>query len=292
LSETGFIVVIEPTTPFFKCLFNVKKVYAVERSEFQEVALLELEGFGKALVIDKLVQSTETDEYLYHESLVHPAMILHPEPKRVLIIGGGEGAALREVLKHNTVEKAVMVDIDKVVVEFSKKYLDFIHKGSFNDPRAETVIMDGFKYIKNVENSSFDVVIMDLTDPYASEIAKPVYSLESMKEIYRILSSEGVLATQAGNSFFYNKSYNYVLRNVKEVFKYTAEYWVWIPSFGYACNFIIGSKVYNPLDIEPEVFNTRLRTRGVETRFINGERYFGLIKLRIVMGDLENRDKN
>lgn len=288
MSETGFMVIIEPTTPFFKCLFNVRKVYAIEKSEYQEIALLELEGFGRALVIDKLVQSTEADEYLYHESLVHPAMIIHPEPKRILIIGGGEGAALREVLKHNKVEKAVMVDIDGVVVEFSKKYLEFIHKGSFYDPRAEVVIMDGFRYVKNVDDGSFDVVIMDLTDPYASEIAKPVYSLESIKEIHRILGTNGVLATQAGNSFFYNKSYSYVYESIERLFKHTAEYWVWIPSFGYACNFIVGSKLYDPLEIKPEVFDERLRSRGVETRFINGERYHGLVKQRIVIGELEN----
>lgn len=287
MGETGFLVVIEPTTRFLNLLFKVNKVYATAKSRFQEVVLAELEGFGKALIIDKLVQSTELDEYLYHESLVHPAMVTHPNPRRVLIIGGGEGAALREVLKHSTVEEAVMVDIDEVVVEFSKKYLEFIHRGSFNDPRAKVLIMDGFEYVKKAGDSVFDVVILDLTDPYVSEIAKPVYSAESIREIYRILKEDGVIATQAGSSFFYNKSYNYVLSNIKAFFKYTVEYWVWIPSFGYACNFIVGSKTVNPMEIGAEGFNKRLKERGVETRFINGRRFYGLVNAGIELANLE-----
>lgn len=287
MSELGSLVVIEPTTRFLNLLFKVNKVYATAKSRFQEIVLAELDGFGRTLIIDKFVQSTELDEYLYHESLVHPAMVLHPNPRRVLIIGGGEGAALREVLKHSTVEEAVMVDIDDVVVEFSKKYLEFIHRGSFYDPRVEVIIMDGFEYVRKTGEKRFDVVILDLTDPYVSEIAKPVYSSESIKEVYRILSDDGVIATQAGNSFFYDKSYNYVLNNIRMFFKYTTEYWVWIPSFGYACNFIVGSKTQNPSTIGIETFNERLRQRGVETRFINGRRFHGLVNVGIETSNLE-----
>ncbi|MET1160303.1 MAG: methyltransferase domain-containing protein [Thermoprotei archaeon] len=265
----------------------VKKIYAYEKSKYQEIALVELEGFGKALVIDNLIQSAEKDEYIYHESLVHPAMILHPNPRRVLILGGGEGATLREVLKHNTVEKAVMVDIDEVVVEFAKKYLEFMHQGSFYDKRAEVVIMDGLEYVRRAPSESFDVVIMDLTDPYASEIAKPLYSHESFREIDRILTSDGVVVTQAGNSFFYNKSYKYVLENMKKVFPQLLEYWVWIPSFAYTCNFILASKKRDPRELSGEEFDERMKKRNVKTRFINGERYAAFTKLGIIIGDLE-----
>ena len=171
--EQGGLIVIEPTTWYFQSIFRVKQVLAYTRSKYQKIGLVELEGYGRALILDDLVQSSEADEFIYHESLVHPAMTLHPEPRDVLIIGGGEGATLRDVLKHNCVKRAIMVDIDEVVVEFSKKYLEFMHQGSFYDPRSEVVIMDGFEYIKKVGERSFDVVILDLTDPYASEIAKP-----------------------------------------------------------------------------------------------------------------------
>jgi len=278
----GGVLLIEPTTPYFRNMFKVKNILAYARSRYQEIVLADIEGFGKSLVIDDLIQSTERDEYLYHESLVHPAMVLHPNPRRVLLIGGGEGAALREVLKHNVVEKAVMVDIDEVVVDFSKKYLEFIHQNSFYDERAEVVIMDGFKYIREQENGSFDVVILDLTDPYAGEIAKPLYSLDSFREIYRILSDDGVLATQAGNSFFYGKEYRYVYENISMVFKHVVEYWTWIPSFAYSCNFILASKIHDPHSLSEITFDDRLRDRGVATRYINGKRYVAMINLGVV----------
>jgi len=290
LSEhSGGIILLEPTAPFFQNIFKIKRVFAYEKSKYQEIALVELEGFGRTLIIDNLIQSSEKDEYIYHELLVHPAMFLHPNPRRVLIIGGGEGAALREVLKHNTVERAVIVDIDEVVVEFSKKYLEFIHQGSFYNPKSEVVIMDGYEYIKKQPEKSFDVVILDLTDPYASEIARPLYSTESFKLIYKILAEDGIMATQAGNSFFYNESYRYVYENVKAVFPHVVEYWMWIPTFAYACNFILASKTHDPLKLSSREFDERARMRGVTTRFINGERYKALLKLGVIYGDLEKK---
>ncbi len=289
MEQLGGLVIIEPTTWYFQSMFKVNKVIAYERSRYQEIALIEIEGFGRALVIDNLIQSTEKDEHIYHESLVHPAMVLHPNPRRVLILGGGEGATLREVLKHDSVEEAVMVDIDEVVVEFSKKYLEYMHQGSFYDKRAKVVIMDGLKYVRETPSNSFDVVILDLTDPYASEVAKPLYSIESFKEIDRILRRDGVVITQAGNSFFYNKSYDYVYENMKQVFRYIAEYWVWVPSFTYTCNFILASQEHDPYRLTTEEFNDRLRKRNVTTRFIDGKKYRALLEMGILHGDLESK---
>jgi len=278
VSDHG-IFLLEPAGKTFKLQFKILKVYAVEKSPYQEIVFAELDGFGKALVIDNFIQSTESDEAFYHELLVHPAMILHPNPARVLIIGGGEGATLREVLKHNTVKEAVMVDIDPVVVEFSKKYLEHMHQGSFNDPRARVIVMDGLKYVKEAPSGYFDVAIMDLTDPYAGDVAKPLYSEEFYRDVKKILGSNGVMVTQAGSSYFYTSEYDYVLGNIKKVFKYIGEYNIWIPSFGLNVNFIIASDTYNPHSITPQEFDEKLSMRGVKTRFINGEKYLGLLKL-------------
>jgi len=278
VSDHG-IFLLEPAGKTFKLQFKILKVYAVEKSPYQEIVLAELDGFGKALVIDNFIQSTESDEAFYHELLVHPAMILHPNPARVLIIGGGEGATLREVLKHNTVKEAVMVDIDPVVVEFSKKYLEHMHQGSFNDPRARVIVMDGLKYVKEAPPGYFDVAIMDLTDPYAGDAAKPLYSEGFYRDVKRILGSNGVMVTQAGSSYFYTSEYDYVLGNIRKVFKYIGEYNIWIPSFGLNVNFIIASDTYNPHSITPREFDEKLSMRGVKTRFINGEKYLGLLRL-------------
>lgn len=278
------VYIVEPAGKYLRLLLKVLRVYALERSPYQEVVLAELEGFGRALLLDKLIQSTEKDEYMYHELLVHPAMLLHPNPERVLVIGGGEGATLREVLKHSTVKEAVMVDIDPVVVEFSKKYLEHMHKGSFYDSRAKVVIMDGIEYVKQAPTGYFDVVIMDLTDPYGSEIAKPLYSPESFREIRRVMKQDGVVVTQAGSSYFYPSEYKYVLESVKASFENVYEYWFWIPSFGLNVNFIVASNAYKLEEVLPE-FDERIKKRGVKTKLVNARLIEGLLKIGVLYPD-------
>jgi len=258
-------------------IMKIKELYVVHRSKFQEIIIAEVEEFGLSLILDGYIQSTQLDEFIYHESLVHPSMVLHPNPTKVLIIGGGEGATLREVLKHNTVNNAVMVDIDEDVVELSKKYLYPIHQGSFFDKRAKIVIEDGKKFIEESESGSFDVIILDLTDPYSSDIAKQLYTTDFYKKIYSVLTDEGVMVTQAGSSFFYRDVYMDVYQAVKSVFNYVLEYQVWIPSFGYSCNFILGSKKYNPMMLKPEDIDMILKNRNVTTKFFNGYRYLSFI---------------
>ncbi len=271
------LVIIEPTSKSMATLIKLRKLYVYTRTRYQEIMLVDFEELGRGLVIDNYIQSTEADEHIYHESLVHPALITHPGPKRVLIIGGGEGATLREVLKHNCVEEAVMVDIDGELVEFAKKYLEVMHQGSFNDPRARVIIMDGKDYVAKQPDGSFDAVVVDLTDPYSSEIAKSLYSVEFYREIHRILRDNGIMVTQAGNSFFYNKVYEWVYNNLSEVFPITMEYETWVPSFGYTCNFIIGSKKYDPRSLDEEEVNRRIKERGLKLRYYCGRVHMAYI---------------
>ncbi|MCC6015896.1 MAG: spermidine synthase [Desulfurococcaceae archaeon] len=262
-------------------VIKVRKVHVVRRSRYQEIVVADVEDFGRCLVLDGYIQSSEVDEHIYHESLVHPAMVLHPNPSKVLIIGGGEGATLREVLKHNIVRKAVMVDIDEDVVKVSREYLQSFHQNSFNDPRASVVIADGFKYISEV-NEVFDIIILDLTDPYSSDIASALYTESFYRMVYSKLSDDGVMVTQAGSAFFYRDVYDRVVQAVKNVYPYYLEYQVWIPSFGYACNFVLGSKKYNPYEyLKSSYVDKVLRERGVSTKFINGVRLEALINLGV-----------
>ncbi|MEM0026649.1 MAG: spermidine synthase [Ignisphaera sp.] len=263
---------------------KTRALISIKKSPFQEIIVAEVGDFGKALVLDGYIQSTTSDEFIYHESLVHPAMVLHPDPRRVLIIGGGEGATLREVLKHSTVEEAIMVDIDKDVVELAKEHLPEMHQGSFFDRRARVVIDDGKRFVeKEYEKGvQYDVVILDLTDPYSSEIAKDLYTEQFFVKTNSILAENGVMVTQAGSRFFYTQVYEYVANNIKSVFRYVAEYQVWIPSFGYSCNFIIGSKkIDTSMLLNSEYVDDVLRSRKVSTRFINGKRVAALLLMGI-----------
>ncbi|RLG75959.1 MAG: polyamine aminopropyltransferase [Thermoprotei archaeon] len=265
-------------------IVKVRKVILTTKTKYQEVQIIELEEYGRALILDGYIQSAEADEFIYHESLVHPVMVTHPNPSKVLIVGGGEGATLREVLKHSCVKEAVMVDIDGELVEFARKYLDFMHQGAFYDPRAKIVIDDGKRYVAKCGSSIFDVVIIDLTDPYSSEIAKSLYTKEFYAEVKRILKSNGIMVTQAGNSFFYSDVYLYVLNNIKSVFPIVREYWQWVPSFGYACNFIIGSLKYDPAAVSEDRVNGILRERGVKTKIYSGAHHVSLLKGPVIYG--------
>ncbi len=260
---------------------QARRVYVARRTKFQEVIIADLEDFGKSLVLDGYIQSSLVDEYMYHESLVHPAMSIHPNPRRVLIVGGGEGATLREVLKHSTVEEAVMVDIDEEVVKLSKEYLKEMHQGAFDDPRARVVIEDGKKFLAETDRK-FDVVILDLTDPYSSEIARELYTEEFYRLVASKMNTPGVMVTQAGNSFFFEDIYEDIVKAVKRVFDYVVEYGSWIPSFGYICNFVLGSKGINPYAFDDSKVDKVLEQRGVKTKYFNGKVYLSMLYSPII----------
>ena len=154
---------VETIFPDLAVMLRVQKVLYSGKTQFQEVEILESQVFGRSLVLDGKTQSTEKDEHIYHESLVHPAMLMHPQPRTVFIGGGGEGGTLREVLAHRSVEKAVMLDLDREVVDLCRHYLPHHHQGSFDDPRVELRHEDARAYLKNC-SQQFDVMVMDLVD--------------------------------------------------------------------------------------------------------------------------------
>ena len=143
--------------------YRVDQVYHRGKSEFQEIEVVQTTPFGRLLVTDGLMQSSECDEVVYHEALVHPAMTLHENPKRVFIAGGGEGATMREVLRHPSVEECVMVDIDGILVEQCREHCPFYNDNAYDDPRAKLVIGDAKKGLEDYPEGSFDVIVMDLS---------------------------------------------------------------------------------------------------------------------------------
>lgn len=168
-------------------------------SDWQTVDLVDLQPFGRSLVIDGLMQSCRVDEFVYHECLVHPAMLLHPTgAKNVYIGGGGEGSTAREVLRHASVEKCVMVDIDGKVVEFCKKHLDE-NAEAFADPRLDLVIDDAKAWIEK-SDLMFDVIIMDLDDPLEGGPCYQLYTAEFYKMLRAKMNPGGIFVTQSGQS--------------------------------------------------------------------------------------------
>lgn len=178
--------------------YKLEKVLGSTTSKFQTVDLVDLEPFGRTLVIDGLIQSTRCDEHVYHECLVHPALLMHKNPKSVYIGGGGEGSTAREVLRHKSIERCVMVDIDEDVVRFCREHLDENHE-AFQDKRLELVIDDAKAWLERSEEK-FDIIIMDLDDPLEGGPCYQLYTTEFYSFLQTKMNPGAVFVTQSGAS--------------------------------------------------------------------------------------------
>jgi len=204
------------------------------QSPFQQVEVIETKDFGRTLVLDGVTQSAHVDEYIYHESMVHPALLAHPNPKTVLIGGGGELASVREALRHKSVEKVIMVDIDELSVKVSREVLK--HKGvnekMLQDPRLEIVIGDVTKFLEK-SDLIFDAVIMDIADPIEAGPGIVCYFTSFYEKIKQRLSKGGVFVTQSHGASLLNYEVFCVLNNsLQTVWPAVLPYRADVPSFG------------------------------------------------------------
>ena len=176
--------------------FRVVRELARTRSDFQDILIFESETHGRVMLLDGAVQITEMDEFVYQEMLTHVPLLAHGEAKRVLIIGAGDGGVLRRVLQHRNVERAVMVEIDGEVIRLAKEFLPGIAGDAWNDPRAEVLVADGIDYVRRAEAGSFDVVIVDSTDPIG--VGEVLFTDEFYANTARLLTDRGIVVNQCG----------------------------------------------------------------------------------------------
>lgn len=250
------------------------------RTKFQSIEILKSPSFGKVLVLDGKIQSSEVDEFVYHELLVHPPMLAHPNPEKVFIAGGGEGATLREILRHSTVKKAVMVDIDSDVIKVCKKYLPEYHAGAFDDKRARVYNTDARKWLAETKEK-FDVIIIDLTEPVE---AGPAYLLYT-KEFYRIVQSkltkDGVISVQAGcASYTELLNLKAVSHTLKSIFPIVSIYQADIPSFGGPWGFCVASMTLDVAALTPAEIDKRIKVRSLKNlKFYDGLTHLSMFTL-------------
>jgi len=204
----------EEWVPGLKLSVQVKNVVHKEKTKFQELAVYDTETLGRILVLDDVIQTTEIDEHIYQECLVHVNMISHPNPEEVLIIGGGDGGSLREVLKHKTVKRATLVDIDEGVVEASKKFLPQWNTG-FSDPRARVIIANGLDFVAQAKEE-YDVIIVDSTDPIGP--GEALFREEFYESIKKALRPGGMMAAQTENPVLMPDLVRTIFGRVKKVF--------------------------------------------------------------------------
>jgi spermidine synthase len=212
--------------------------------------IVETGAYGKALVLDGKWQSSQHDEFLYHEALVHPAMIARRAPKRVLVLGGGEGATVREALRWRSVERVTMVDIDGDVVEACREHLAEMHQGAFDDPRTELVIGDALELL-DATDERWDVVISDLSDPIEEGPSYRLFTREYFEKIRRVLDDEGTFVVQAGPvAPAEMRLHGRLVRTVRAVFPSVVSYASHVPTYASPWGFALGSA--REIDARPE----------------------------------------
>lgn len=255
---------IEPFTEYFDRRIKVDKLYYQGNTKYQFVQCFYNQFLGKVLFLDNKIQSAQIDEYIYHESLVHPALITHPSPQKVLVIGGGEGATIREVLRHNTVEKVFMVDIDRELVELCQKYLPEWPEGAFSNPKTNLIFQDARRFVEK-KRKKFDVIISDLTEPVEKGPSVFLFTEEFFKKIFDVLKEDGLFILQAGSAAaFYNQFFCSLAKTLEKVFPIVRPYWTYVLSFGLPWGFILASKIKDPLVLDEKEIAQRMRKRRIK----------------------------
>jgi spermidine synthase len=237
----------EKQTPNLGLSCKVKETLYTAKTDYQEMAVLDTIQFGRMLVLDGMVQTTLADEFVYHEMISHIPLVTHPSPRHVLVVGGGDGGAVREIIKYPQVEKVTLVEIDRHVIEAAKRFLPEI-SFALQDARVEIKIADGIEYVRSLEGDC-DVIIVDSTEPVGPAVglfASPFY-----EGVFRALKPDGIFVAQTESPFFNAELIRTVFRRIKAIFPQAYLYLASVPTYPSGLwSFTMGSKKYNPL--EPE----------------------------------------
>ena len=270
----------EYLTPNLIQYVGVRERLFAGRTRYQQVEILDTLDFGCTLILDGKTQSSEADEFVYHEALVHPAMVTHPNPESVFIAGGGEGATLREALAHGSVKSAVMVDLDGEVVDICRRFLPNHHRGAFDDPRVELHFADARQYLENT-SQTFDVILIDLPDPQEAGPAGMLYTRNFYDLVRRRLNPGGLVAVQSEQCMSGNlDAYAAIGSTLRSVFPGVYPYHAMIPSFSFDWGFNVASTGPSPLDLTPDEIDRRLGERGCDLLLsYDGRSHAGLFML-------------
>ena len=209
--------------------FLVKRELAHVRSRFQDIIVFESQTHGRVLMLDGVVQITERDEFVYQEMIAHVPLLAHDKAERVLIIGAGDGGVLRRVLQHKGVDRVVMVEIDSEVIRLSKEFLPSIAADAWNDPRAEVIVGDGIDYVMQSPTGSFDIIIVDSTDPVG--VGEVLFTDEFYRNCARVLTDHGIIVNQCGVPFMQADELRETSLRRAKFFPHVSAYMAAVPTY-------------------------------------------------------------
>ncbi len=247
ISPQSYKWFFETTTPVEGHMHAIVRTLVQARTKFQLVEIMETASYGKALVLDGRIQSSQADEFIYHEALVHPGLLaVDGPPRAALVIGGGEGATLREILKYPSIGRAVMVDIDEEVVGLCRRHLPEMHRGAFDDRRVEVRHEDARAFLEKT-GEHFDLITSDLVEPLEEGPACLLYSREFYRIVHDRLTPGGVFTMQAGMTKVGETGFfTAIHRTLREVFPVVAGYQTFVSCFGTPWGFLLASRKVDP----------------------------------------------
>lgn len=262
-SLTGWLV--EAPSQFEFAARAIAQVLIHKHTAFQELYIVATHNLGKALVLDGKWQSCVADEFIYHEALVHPALMLHGAARRVLILGGAEGATAREAARWPTVQDMVMVDIDREVVDACRQFLPEMHQGVFADQRLTVVIEDADHFLER-DTTLWDIIIMDLCDPVADGPSLSLFTVEAFSRMANHLTPRGVIVVQAGPAA--GAGFGTVVRTMSQVFSTVLPYSAHVPTYPGPWGFVVGCRHDSRLPAEREI-GRKLRAVSSDLRCLD-----------------------
>lgn len=276
MSETK--VIHEPKSAGLSLLFTLGEVLVERQTAYQHLIIAETPAYGRALFLDRLIQSAAADEALYHEPLIHPAMVLHGGVRRVLVAGAGEGASMRELLRHRSVEQIVAVDLDREVIDACREHLPSWHAGSFDDPRVELRFEDIQHTLAETPDGSYDLVVLDITDPVVDGPSVELFTVRFYREVARVLADDGIVVLQSGEL---DPSDPSVVRTVRStlgaVFPWVRVMHGFVPSFHALWAITLASK--RDLELAPAELEARIEAIDGELQMYDADTHRGLFHL-------------
>jgi spermidine synthase len=254
---------------------KVTKTLFSGESEFQKLDIVETLEYGKMMLLDGLVMVTERDEFIYHDMIAHPALFTHPDPKKVLVIGGGDGGSIREIMKHPGVELAVLCEIDGLVIDKSIELLPSMAcEIDGSNPRVKLHVDDGIAYIREHQNE-FDVILIDSTDPIGPAVG--LFEEDFYRVVHGALKADGIMVAQSESPFYHAEIQKKMYGNLRAVFPIVEMYQAFIPTYPSGLwSFAFASKKYHPVkDFDQD----RAAARKFHTRYYNEDLHLGAFML-------------
>ena len=277
-TETWFS---ETLHPGFQQRFEISKILFRSQTELQDLVIFENPYFGRILALDGVIQTTEKDEACYHEMLAHVPILAHGAAREVLIIGGGDGGALRDVLKHESVNRATMVEIDRSVVDMCAEYMPSLSDGAFDNTRADIVIADGVRFVKETDRR-FDVIIIDSTDPIGPAV--PLFSDEFYTDCRNALTDDGIVVCQSGVGFVQPAEAGSTYKRLDRLFDDAALYLTQVPTYAFGYMTLgWGAKSDRARKTGIETIQARFDAARIDTRYYTPGIHAGCFSLPAYM---------